>query len=102
MIQVLQSAILAQIISEQNIKKSGIPLNPLTNANIDDGIRIFLGVAGAVAVIMITYGGLKYVISQGNPQEVSKAKNAIIDGLIGLGLVVTSFGIVSFVLFMLG
>lgn len=65
--------------------------------NITKGLTIAFGVAGGIALIVVAYGGLKFVLSQGNPQEITKAKNTIIDGLIGLAVIIASGGIVGFV-----
>jgi hypothetical protein len=101
MINPTQLLILAQL-RQSDINQSGIPQVNLSQNNFERGVRIALGIAGAVAVIVVTFGGLKYVLSNGNPQETAKAKNTIIDGLIGLAIIMTAFGIVSFVVTMLG
>lgn len=75
-----------------------IPKNEFSGANITNVLQIVFGVAGAVAFLLVTFAGLKYVLSQGNPQETSKAKNAIIDALIGLVIAMSAFAIVSFFL----
>lgn len=74
----------------------GLP-RAFTSDNIRRGLVIAFGIAGGVALIVVAYGGFKYTISQGNPQEINKAKNTILDGLIGLAIIVASGGIVSFV-----
>ena len=69
----------------------------ITNANVTKGLAIAGGIAGGIALIIIAYGALKFVLSQGNPQEITKAKNTILDGLIGLGIIVAASGIIGFV-----
>jgi hypothetical protein len=61
-------------------------------------INIFSLVVGAVAVIMIIVGGFRYVISSGNDQAVSGAKNTIIFALVGLVIVALAQFVVHFVL----
>ena len=75
-----------------------LPKNQLTPDSIGNVLRVVFGVAGAVAFLMVTLAGLKFVLSQGNPQETAKAKNAIIDALIGLVIAMSAFTIVSFLL----
>ncbi|HTE22563.1 MAG TPA: pilin [Candidatus Limnocylindria bacterium] len=65
--------------------------------NVQNGLVVAFGIAGGIALVVMAYGGLKFVLSQGNPQEVTKAKNTIIDGLIGLAVIVGAAGIVGFV-----
>ena len=65
-------------------------------------LHIVFGVAGAIALIVITVAGLQYVLSQGNPQSAAKAKDAIIYALIGLMVCIIGYGVVSFVVKGLG
>ena len=61
-------------------------------------IRIFSIVVGAASVIMIIYGGFKYITSGGNDGSVSSAKNTILYAVIGLIVVALAQLIVRFVL----
>ena len=61
-------------------------------------INIFSWVVGAVSVIMIIYGGFKYITSGGDTNGVTAAKNTILYALIGLVIVALSQIIVNFVL----
>lgn len=49
--------------------------------------------AAAIAVIVIIAAGFMYVLSNGNPQNVTRAKNAIIAAVVGLVIVLSAFGI---------
>ncbi len=60
-------------------------------------INIMSFVVGAVSVIMIIIGGLRYVTSGGNDQNIAGAKNTIIFALIGLVIVALAQIIVEFV-----
>lgn len=88
--------------SQVVIDKDEAGLSSLPDAfgsnNISKGLSIAFGVAGGVALVVIAYGGLKFVLSQGNPQEVTKAKNTIIDGLIGLAVIIAAGGMVGFII----
>lgn len=55
-------------------------------------------VIGAVAVIMIIVGGLKYITANGDQSQITGAKNTILYSVIGLILAVAAGGIVNFVL----
>lgn len=54
-------------------------------------------IVGAVAVIMIIIGGFRYLISGGDSNGVSSAKNTIMYALIGLLVVIFAQVIVAFV-----
>lgn len=63
-----------------------------------DEIRLIVrGIAGAIALLVIVIAGIKYITSQGNPQEVAKAKNAIIYAGVGLVVLLLADAIVAFV-----
>ncbi|MBA3758548.1 hypothetical protein H0X10_02860 [Candidatus Saccharibacteria bacterium] len=55
-------------------------------------------IVGVVAVIMIIIGGLKYITSSGDSNNVSSAKNTILYAVIGLVIVALAQVIVRFVL----
>lgn len=61
-------------------------------------INIFSIVVGAVSVIMIIIGGFRYVVSNGDSNGVSGAKNTILYAIIGLVIVLFAQVIVRFVL----
>lgn len=61
-------------------------------------INVALGVIGFVAVVMIIMGGVQYTTSSGDTAKVTKAKNTIMYGVIGLVVALLAFAIVNFVL----
>lgn len=61
-------------------------------------INIFSIIVGVVSVIMIIIGGLKYITSSGDSNNVQSAKNTILYAIIGLVIVALAQIIVRFVL----
>lgn len=61
-------------------------------------INVILGVVGFVAVVMIIVGGISFITSQGDSGKVTKAKNTVLYGIIGLVVALLAFAIVNFVL----
>ena len=57
---------------------------------------IFL--VGAIAVVMLIIGGLRYVLSGGNSSNVESAKNTIFYAIIGIVVAILAFAIVNFVI----
>ncbi|MBR3180783.1 hypothetical protein IKF63_01760 [Candidatus Saccharibacteria bacterium] len=57
-----------------------------------------LYIVGALAVIMLIVGGLKYALSAGDAKKVTDAKNTILYALIGLVIAILAYAIVNFVL----
>lgn len=67
------------------------------NGAIAAAINIFSFVVGFAAVIMIIVGGLRYILSNGDSQKVSSAKNAIIYAIVGIVIVALAQVIVRYV-----
>ncbi len=68
------------------------------NNSITLVIRILQIIVGIVSVVMIIFGGLKYITSGGDSGGVTSAKNTIIYALIGLVVVALAEVIVQFTL----
>jgi hypothetical protein len=72
------------------------------NRNLSDQIRIvvniLLFIVGAVSVIMIVIGGLRYVLSGGDSNAVNGAKNTILYAIIGIVVAILAYAIVNFVI----
>ena len=67
-------------------------------ATINTIINVALGVLGILAVVFIIYGGVMYTTSAGDQAKVKKAKDTIMNGVIGLVVAFLAFAIVNFVL----
>ncbi|MBT3231116.1 hypothetical protein HN358_05075 [Candidatus Uhrbacteria bacterium] len=61
-------------------------------------IRTFLTVLGVIAVVIVLYGGFVWMTAQGDPDKVDKAKKILLNGFIGLGIILLSWSITTFVL----
>jgi heme/copper-type cytochrome/quinol oxidase subunit 2 len=61
-------------------------------------INILSIIVGVATVIMIIIGGFRYVVSGGDSNSISSAKNTILYAIVGLVIVVFAQGIVRFVL----
>ncbi|MBR3256946.1 hypothetical protein IKG02_01500 [Candidatus Saccharibacteria bacterium] len=65
-------------------------------------VNALLYVIGILAVIMIIFGGITYTTSAGDSAKVTKAKNIILYGIVGLIVAILAYAIVNFVLTQLG
>lgn len=72
--------------------------NKSLNAFLRDIVNIILFVLGAIAVIMIVIGGVKYTTSNGDSSAVKSAKDTILYSVIGLVVAIMAYAIVNFVL----
>ncbi len=66
-------------------------------AVIGNIFRALLGLMGLIFLILIVYGGFRWMLARGDKGEVDTAKDIMVDALIGLIIVVSAFAIVNFV-----
>ncbi len=59
---------------------------------------VLLFIVGAIAVIMIVIGGLRYVVSGGDASQVQAAKNTILYALVGIIVAILAYAAVNFVI----
>jgi len=59
---------------------------------------ILLFLVGAVAVIMLIVGGIRYIVSGGDQSQVTAAKNTILYAIIGIIVALLAYALVQFVL----
>ncbi len=78
-------------------------IDPAPLPHVDDAsfmgnfLPIIFGMAGALSVLFICYGGFKYVTSQGEPDKIQKAKDTVLYSVIGLVVSISAYAIVAFV-----
>jgi hypothetical protein len=61
-------------------------------------INALVALFGAVFLGLIVYGGFRYLLSQGDKDAVKKARETIVNAIIGLLIVSISYAIADFVL----
>ena len=61
-------------------------------------INLMLYAVGVISVIMLIYGGFRYVISGGQKESVTAAKNTILYAIVGLIISIFAYAIVKFVI----
>lgn len=60
--------------------------------------NILLFLVGAIAVIMLIIGGIRYVVSGGDQSAVTGAKNTILYAIVGIVVAFLAFAAVDFVI----
>lgn len=88
--------------SKLNFLKEAFNTSSGRDVNVagDLAVRIitFLEVlAGAVAIIYLILAGIQYITAGGNTEQANKARQGIVNALIGVAIVVLSYGIVSYI-----
>jgi hypothetical protein len=61
-------------------------------------IKVALGFLGIIAVAIILLGGFKWMTAGGNEEKVEESKKLITAGIIGLIIILASWGIATFVI----
>lgn len=84
-------------LTATDISARGLPHADADAAHLKTALQIFFVLIGALALLMITISGLRYVLSAGDPQRVSKAKNTLIYALVGMVIALSAEAIVALV-----
>lgn len=63
---------------------------------ISNAIVYILGFSAAIATVFLIFGGIKYVVSQGNSESIEGAKHTIMYSIIGLVIISLSYVIVKY------
>ena len=84
-------------------EKVAPPPGIITTAPADDPtlkniVNVVLALGAAIAVAYIVFGGLKYTLSRGEPNETKQARDTILYAVVGLIIVVVSFMLVNYVI----
>ena len=75
------------------------PISYDTGADLIGAIvKASLGIIGALAILVIVYGGVLYITSAGNEENIKKAKTAVTGAVIGLVVALLAYVIVDFVI----
>lgn len=82
----------------ESAKGSDVPTDLTGDSGIFKTIvNVILFVVGAVAVIMIIIGGVRYVVSGGDQNNVKAAKDTILYAVIGLIIAILAYAVVNFI-----
>lgn len=69
---------------------------PLENT-IGSLINVFLGILGIIFLLLVIYAGFLWMTAGGEEDQVSEAKKLMINGVVGLILILTAYAITGFV-----
>lgn len=97
------SRVLASALSVQEgaeaARADGMPAELIGDNGVFSRLtNTILLVVGLISVIMLVYGGLRYILSGGDSKKVTDAKNTILYAIIGLIISLLAYAIVHFVL----
>jgi len=61
-------------------------------------INFALGFLGIIAVVIILFGGFKWMTAAGNEDKVSEARKLLVAGIIGLVIILAAWAVSTFVI----
>ena len=76
--------------------KTGLQSTPLP-AIVGRIINVFLSILGVLFVVLMVYGGYLWMTSYGNSQTVDRAKELIVDAIIGIIIILLAYAIANFI-----
>ena len=93
----IAGAVNSEITSGMNATSAGTSTPTNANVVIKNVTNTMFFIIGAVSVIMLIYGGIRYTTSGGNANSVTAAKNTIMYSIVGLVIAILAFAVVQFV-----
>jgi hypothetical protein len=71
--------------------------SPSLGSQIEIVVNILLFILGAIAVVMIIIGGIRYATSNGDSSQIKTAKDTILYAVVGLIVAIMAYAIVGWV-----
>jgi hypothetical protein len=91
--------------SDTLVRRLGEPCWDKGKCELNDFVKIavwvwwwILSITGSIALAMFIYGGFTFLISGGSSERITKGKTILINSIIGLVIIFTSYLIVNFIL----
>jgi hypothetical protein len=64
---------------------------------VGNGGRILIAVSGGIAVAVIIVGAMYYIASAGDPGRIKRAKDIIVNTVVGLAIILVAYGVVTLI-----
>ncbi|NMB48642.1 hypothetical protein GYA13_04355 [Candidatus Kuenenbacteria bacterium] len=77
--------------------KSGLPSEDSPAAVVAVVIQGLLGIVAVIFFVLVVIAGIKWMMAGGNEETVSKSKQTILNGALGLIVIIFSYAITSIV-----
>jgi len=84
------------LLSQTATSNAGYTNTPIEQM-VGNVIKIALDMLGVVFLVLIVYGGYIWMIARGDEAKVEKAKETIINSIIGLAITLAAYGITYYV-----
>jgi len=76
----------------------GDPAKDTLNLKVASVVSVLMFILGALSVIMIIVGGIRYTVSNGDSSRVKAAKDTVTYAVVGLVVAILAYAIVNFVI----
>lgn len=60
-------------------------------------VEFMFGIIGSIALLFFVYGGFVFILSQGNPEQITHGKAIIVSAVLGIVIAFSGYAIVKFV-----
>ena len=75
---------------------AGLPTDKVINGLYDTILKLLTNAAGGTALLYIIWHGIGYISAGGSPEKVKAARAGVINGIIGIVIVLTAYAIIRF------
>ena len=77
---------------------SGLSTTASVPKMVGNTIRVILGLSGTAALIFVVVGGIKWMTSAGDAAKITKARQLMVSGAIGVLIIAAAYAITDFVM----
>lgn len=88
---------LYRIFSDISIGSPNVPKVEPGPGTFQAAMQVITGICAGIAILIISIGAFKLVVSRGNPEALNKARDTIIYAVVGFIISAAAFLIVTFV-----
>lgn len=84
--------------AQETVNTSNLPSSKnASSGEIATALDIVFTITGALALLIITVAGFRYILSRGDPSATAQAREAILYACVGLVVSIAAYTIVAFV-----
>ena len=85
-----------QGFTEQVAGGAGVPTEQGLPEMAGLAINVVFSITGTIFLVLMVYGGIRWMSSRGNEDEIDAARTTIFRAAIGLAIIVSAYAVVNF------
>lgn len=86
-----------RLLAQTKIEVENVPEVTLTTDTVGNALSAVFIAIGALSILFLLIGGVRYILSAGDQSQVTQAKNTIMYALVGIVVSLSAFAIVQLV-----